>query len=100
MVAVHGSVATPVLQDSGRFTLPRGKGQGDWEETKSKLEAEKVETPEEKMNQAGDSSHDLGEEKIIMDNRVIALDFDDVCCQNVLAMCLEHNAVYGTDLTP
>ncbi|ORY34032.1 hypothetical protein BCR39DRAFT_463060 [Naematelia encephala] len=31
--------------------------------------------------------------------RVIALDFDDVCAQNVLALITEHNVKFGTDLT-
>ncbi|OXC66879.1 hypothetical protein AYX13_04527 [Cryptococcus neoformans] len=32
-------------------------------------------------------------------DRIIAIDFDDVCTQNMLAMIAEHNAEYGTDLT-
>lgn len=32
-------------------------------------------------------------------DRIIAIDFDDVCTQNMLAMITEHNAEYGTDLT-
>lgn len=34
----------------------------------------------------------------VHNNRIIAIDFDDVCTQNMLAMITEHNAEYGTDL--
>lgn len=34
----------------------------------------------------------------VHNDRIIAIDFDDVCTQNMLAMITEHNAEYGTDL--
>ncbi|WWD17320.1 hypothetical protein CI109_101760 [Kwoniella shandongensis] len=56
----------------------------------------------------GDSEAKAGEdEEVKMSNdqpavhneRVIAIDFDDVCTQNMLAIITEHNEQYGTDLT-
>ncbi|KAK8864382.1 hypothetical protein IAR55_001630 [Kwoniella newhampshirensis] len=35
----------------------------------------------------------------IYNDRIIAIDFDDVCTQNMLAIITEHNEKYGTDLT-
>ena len=34
----------------------------------------------------------------IQNGRVIALDFDDVCCQSMAALCQEHNALWGTNM--
>ncbi|WVQ99397.1 hypothetical protein IAU59_006530 [Kwoniella sp. CBS 9459] len=36
---------------------------------------------------------------VYKNGRVIAIDFDDVCSQNMAAIINEHNALYGTDLT-
>jgi hypothetical protein len=38
-------------------------------------------------------------EEVVHNGRVIAIDFDDVMSQNVMCLLLEHNALYGTDLT-
>lgn len=35
----------------------------------------------------------------VKNGRVIAVDFDDVCCQCMVTYCEGHNEVYGTDLT-
>jgi len=40
---------------------------------------------------------DDGEDEI-QNGRVIALDFDDVCCQSMAALCQEHNALWGTNM--
>jgi hypothetical protein len=42
----------------------------------------------------------LGEdgEDEVTNGRVIALDFDDVCCQTMAALCQEHNALWGTNM--
>jgi hypothetical protein len=114
IIAVHGSIKTPILKDSGFFGLPRA--QRDWDDNIKVLG--KVENLDEPGKRAlcgiyGPAREQTEEEKIktknlgvvpkeivhLENNRVIALDFDDVCAQNNLALCLEHNAVYGTDLT-
>nr|KIR50221.1 hypothetical protein I312_00152 [Cryptococcus bacillisporus CA1280] len=43
-----------------------------------------------------EASNDLSP---VHNDRIIAIDFDDVCTQNILVMITEHNAEYGTDLT-
>lgn len=38
-----------------------------------------------------------GEDEV-KNGRVIALDFDDVCCQSMAALCQEHSALWGTNM--
>jgi hypothetical protein len=54
------------------------------------------------MEEAATSSDAMGDGEQDQENlnkRVIAIDFDDVCCQNIVALCEEHNAKWGTNIT-
>jgi hypothetical protein len=48
-----------------------------------------------------DADVEMTEEKgvKVKNGRVIALDFDDVCCQSMVAYCQEHNELWGTSIT-
>jgi hypothetical protein len=48
-----------------------------------------------------DADIEMTEEKDVKvkNGRVIALDFDDVCCQSMVAYCQEHNELWGTFIT-
>jgi hypothetical protein len=115
MVAHHGSDhpahhdlnQAPDLTDSAYFTRHDDKAPRDWTERVLVIDT-KLDDP---VNQAKEgvkgnegvvrieNDHEAHIKPTLKNSRVIALDFDDVCCQNLLAMCTEHNAVYGTDLT-
>jgi hypothetical protein len=47
-----------------------------------------------------EEQEELGEdgEKEGKNGRVIAVDFDDVCCETFHAIHKEHNAIWGTDM--
>ncbi|WRT66348.1 uncharacterized protein IL334_003303 [Kwoniella shivajii] len=80
IIAVHGSVMT-------NFPMPRGKHEGltDWDK---------------EMPQTWEKEKEVCKEKPVYKNdRLIAIDFDDVCSQNMATLIREHNAKFGTDLT-
>ncbi|KAK4686223.1 hypothetical protein P7C73_g3906, partial [Tremellales sp. Uapishka_1] len=122
LVAKHGSVpSSPVLramggrgarrwddgmeakkakQDSHLKEVSPEKEEQDGERPKKAKQEPglKVVLPEQGHQHGGSDPRQNGQEAI-WNGRVIALDFDDVMAQSMLALCLEHNAQYGTDLT-
>ncbi|WVQ72398.1 hypothetical protein IAR50_001950 [Cryptococcus sp. DSM 104548] len=98
MVAVHGSVvSTPFPKGSDQY----GQHQADWESLARLAVSQRKKDSEAVANSAkgAASSPSLDKEKPVQNDRVIAIDFDDVCTQNMLAIITEHNVQYGTDLT-
>jgi hypothetical protein len=108
-MAVHGSVPPSMKGYEGIFGVPhpqRGGKKPQWQE--AGVEGKMAEVLEEHDVPHGDAEVLLKEEvDIILGNdgkdeitngRVIALDFDDVCCQSMVALCEEHNALWGTNM--
>jgi hypothetical protein len=110
-MAVHGSVPPSMIGYEGVFgaTHPqreRGIKRTKWQE--AGVDAKMAEVMEEhdlpSNGVEGEVQEEvditLGEdgEDEVRNGRVIALDFDDVCCQSMVALCQEHNERWGTNM--
>jgi hypothetical protein len=102
-MAVHGSVPPSMQGYEGVFGVPhpqRGGKKTKWQE--AGVEGKMAEVLEEHDVPAVKEEVDitLGDdgEAEVQNGRVIALDFDDVCCQSMAALCQEHNALWGTNM--
>jgi len=102
-MAVHGSVPPSMKGYEGVFGVPhpqRGGKRTKWQE--AGVEGKMAEVLEEHDVPAVKEEVEIilgvdGEDEI-QNGRVIALDFDDVCCQSMATLCQEHNALWGTNM--
>ncbi|ODO09739.1 hypothetical protein I350_01956 [Cryptococcus amylolentus CBS 6273] len=96
MVAMHGSVvSTPFPKNNDQ------QHQADWEASQRKKDRDA--TADSVKGAASSACLDTEDGSVspepVRNGRIIAIDFDDVCTQNMLAIITEHNVQYGTDLT-
>ena len=107
-MAVHGSVPPSIQGYEGVFGVPhpqRVDKKTKWQE--AAVDGKMAEVLEEHdvvpanilavKEEIDITLGDDGEDEI-QNGRVIALDFDDVCCQSMAALCQEHNALWGTNM--
>ncbi|WWC70261.1 uncharacterized protein I206_104211 [Kwoniella pini CBS 10737] len=83
---------------SGTFTIPETPIEEKLESNPSKLDKE-VEDNTSRRNQEKKAPKT---EAIVNKNkkeRIIAIDFDDVCCETMATIIKQHNVEYNTDLT-
>jgi len=100
-MAVHGSVPPSMMGYEGVFGVPcpqRGAKKTKWQE--AGVVAEMLEEHEHPIGVKQEVDISLGDDKKddLKNERVIALDFDDVCSQSMKALCDEHNALWGTSM--
>ncbi|WVO16271.1 hypothetical protein L204_103946 [Cryptococcus depauperatus] len=100
LAAVHGSMATtPFRQGANRHSdFPKwGRAVLRKREENAKVLFPQLDDPAIKMEAV--SANNAMTLTPVYNTRIIAIDFDDVCTQNMLTIVSEHNKIYGTDLT-
>ena len=106
-MAVHGSVPPSMVGYEGVFGVPhpqRGIKKTKWQEAgvdakmAEVLEEHDVPSTASEVQEEVDITLGQDGEDQVKNGRVIALDFDDVCCQSMVALCQEHNERWGTNM--